>query len=373
MSDPDRAHILHRALKDARRAQRSADHRVAVLLGEMDEGQHYKALGYVTLADYARGELELDKRRTDDLVRIARSLPSLPAMSSAMAEGRLDFTKARELLRVVRPDTEAAWIQRVETLTNREIERMVRAVPKGSPPPDDVPPAELGLHRRKMVFEGESTDVELVMAALRLAQSEARAGGSELDDGAALAVLARYWLERHETDEAPGTAVPFRVVVHAEPSGDLRAGENEVSQTTGERALCDAEIVDLGHGPTRGHVTRTIPPARREAVLARDDYRCVVPGCRSRHWLEVHHLKAKAWGGTHHEDNLATVCNGHHQQIHEGTLALERLSDGRWLVETPTGRKVGPPPRPLGVGEPRTAPPYGVPFAWRSAMEIGDG
>jgi hypothetical protein len=373
MADRDRATTLHQALKDARCAQRAADHRVAVLLAEMEAGKHYQALGYVTLGDYAREELELDRRKANELARVGHGLASLPVLNRAVAEGRIDVTKAREMIRVVRPDTEAVWVARCEPLASREIERLVRSVPKGALPPDEVPPAALGLHRQRLVAEGESTDLQLVLAALRQVQSDARAGGAELDDLAALAEICRFWMDRQESDDEPGAAVPYRVVIHAEGTGELRSGQNEVSQSVAEQALCDAELVDMGHGPTRGHVTRTIPPARRNAVLARDDYRCVVPGCRSRRWLEVHHLKAWAWGGGHGEDNLGTLCRGHHAHVHDGVLALERLPDGRWRVEYPSGRVLVTPPRPVVAREPLTVPPYGVPAPWRAVMGIGDG
>jgi hypothetical protein len=373
MSDRDRASTLHRALKTAVRAKRAADHRVAVLLAEMEAGKHYQELGHVTLVDYARAEHELTRRDTKDLLRVGQSLRTLPELDKAMAEGRIDISKARELVRVVTPATEAAWVERCEPLTSREIERMVSSVSKGSPPPEKVPPAELGLHRQRLVLEMESTDLQLVLAAKRLRQSQARADGLELDDSAAVADIFRFWLEHHEEDAAPANEVPFRVVIQAEPSGQLRTGDNEVSQTMGEQALCDAELVDMSEGPSRGHVTRTVPPARRAAVLARDDYRCVVPGCSNRRWLELHHLKAWAWGGGHGEANLATVCNGHHRLLHEGTLALERLPDGSWRVEYASGKILYRPPKPEGVREPTTAPPYGVPSPWRAAMSLPDG
>lgn len=93
-------------------------------------------------------------------------------------------------------------------------------------------------------------------------------------------------------------------------------------------------------GPARGRLTRNIPPATRRAVLHRDGLRCVVPGCRCRLWLDVHHLRARASGGTHDEANLVTLCSQHHRLVHDGVLGLERVAGGGIEVRHADGRCV---------------------------------
>ncbi len=61
--------------------------------------------------------------------------------------------------------------------------------------------------------------------------------------------------------------------------------------------------------------TRAIPPAIRGYVFERDGHRCVIAGCQSRSRLQPHHLVAYAQGGTHHPDNLITVCWYHHHVV----------------------------------------------------------
>ncbi len=46
-----------------------------------------------------------------------------------------------------------------------------------------------------------------------------------------------------------------------------------------------------------GHVSRTIPPAVRRAVLVRDDGKCQVPGCRNHRYLDLHHIEHRQHGG----------------------------------------------------------------------------
>jgi len=84
----------------------------------------------------------------------------------------------------------------------------------------------------------------------------------------------------------------------------------------------------MREGPRRGHLSRTIPPAVRRAVLQRDGRRCQVPGCTNSLWLELHHLEHRSDGGGHEEDNLLTVCGVHHRVTHDGLLGIERVPGG---------------------------------------------
>jgi hypothetical protein len=52
----------------------------------------------------------------------------------------------------------------------------------------------------------------------------------------------------------------------------------------------------------------------REVVLKRDHYRCVACGTTRR--LNVHHIRARAVGGSNAETNLVTLCRRHHGQAH---------------------------------------------------------
>jgi hypothetical protein len=63
--------------------------------------------------------------------------------------------------------------------------------------------------------------------------------------------------------------------------------------------------------------TRTIPPAVRDTVAHRDGV-CVIDGCNSRYRLEPHHITRFTDGGSHHPDNLATLCWYHHHTAVHG-------------------------------------------------------
>jgi 5-methylcytosine-specific restriction endonuclease McrA len=89
-------------------------------------------------------------------------------------------------------------------------------------------------------------------------------------------------------------------------------GERRVAPAQLAALACDARVQRPGE-PNRA----TIPPSVRAAVLARDRHRCATPGCRSTHFLEVHHVKPRRQGGSNRAENLITLCSRCHGFIHE--------------------------------------------------------
>jgi hypothetical protein len=73
-------------------------------------------------------------------------------------------------------------------------------------------------------------------------------------------------------------------------------------------------------------------------VLIRDRYRCSVPWCTCKLWIDLHHLKPYAAGGDHSEGNILTICGLHHGMAHSGNFAIWREGDQIWF-ETSKGRR----------------------------------
>jgi hypothetical protein len=122
-----------------------------------------------------------------------------------------------------------------------------------------------------------------------------------------------------------------------------------VSAETSERIACDASVVVMRHGPDLsvldvGRKTRTIPPAIRRALAARDT-RCQFPGCSARR-CDAHHIMHWADGGPTRLDNLVLLCRRHHRAVHEGGLGITRAVDGVLAFLSPGGQAlpVVPPP-----------------------------
>ncbi len=125
-----------------------------------------------------------------------------------------------------------------------------------------------------------------------------------------------------------------------------------VSAETSRRLACDATRVILRHAGDGqvldvGRRTRTIPPALRRALQARDRG-CRFPGCGVRH-TQGHHLHHWANGGPTRLDNLALVCGFHHRAVHEEGYQIERDAEGTLHFRTPNGWPIPEVPAPPAV------------------------
>ncbi len=103
---------------------------------------------------------------------------------------------------------------------------------------------------------------------------------------------------------------------------------------TARRHSCDCSKVEItedeqGEPLDVGRKTRSIPPALRRALAARDKG-CVFPGCNHKRYVDGHHIEHWADGGATKLSNLATLCRFHHRAVHEGGLKMERCDDGAW-------------------------------------------
>jgi len=313
------AQDLHARILDAHAACCCCERNLAFLLAEMNRNKLYLVLGFASLRDYGEQVLDLSPRKTAGLAALGRQLPDLPAVDAAFRAGEIGWTKARELLRVVTPENEAAWVDKAKAVTNRDLERHVSAARPGDDPTDD--PLK-GPARVRLVVEMDAVEAEqvrTVLAAIRVATGVTR---EEVSDGALLAQMAQRVLHDMEVGEAP-TAERYRIVLeHCPVCGRTTGVDSEVTDTHVGHAVCDGEVMEMRPGPGRGHVSRTIPPATRRAVLHRDRYRCKVPGCTNRIWLGVHHVVERHRGGTHAESNLVCLCGTHHDLTHDGRMAV---------------------------------------------------
>jgi len=94
---------------------------------------------------------------------------------------------------------------------------------------------------------------------------------------------------------------------------------------------------DQGEPLNVGRKTRTISPALRRALNARDRG-CRFPGCCNTRYLDAHHIQHWADGGETKPANLALMCRFHHRLVHEGRVRIEVLDDGALRFVRPNGQ-----------------------------------
>jgi Domain of unknown function (DUF222)/HNH endonuclease len=152
-----------------------------------------------------------------------------------------------------------------------------------------------------------------------------------------------------------------QVVVHVDAAALAdpgQAGQSvledgaRVPAETSRRLACEATQVALHHGADGGVLdvgrrTRTIPPALRRALEARDRG-CRFPGCGVRR-ADGHHIHHWANGGPTRLKNLVLLCPRHHRAVHEEGYTVVRDTDGTLHFSTPRGWPIPEVPHPPAV------------------------
>ncbi len=121
------------------------------------------------------------------------------------------------------------------------------------------------------------------------------------------------------------------------------------------RIACDTQVIPaVMGGPSEvldvGRAKRTITPALRRALIARDQ-RCVWPGCgRAPVHCDGHHIQHWLDDGPTSLANLALLCHSHHHRLHEYNLVLhpptEPAPPGEgWTITQAPPRKACTPVR----------------------------
>ena len=159
----------------------------------------------------------------------------------------------------------------------------------------------------------------------------------------------------HCSEKAPATSSASAPSAPSQTVLD-EAGGIHVSAETARRLACDAAMVEMRHGPggeilNVGRRTRTISPALRRALAARDR-QCRFPGCQNRR-CDSHHVQHWADGGATALDNLVLLCRRHHRAVHEEGFRITLDATGDVQFVRPDGRPFpAVPPAPLWIGAP---------------------
>ncbi len=340
--------------------------------------------GFRSCAAWLSWRVGLDLGAARERVRVARALGTLPELAQALARGELSYAKVRALTRVATPETEARLLGVGRAGTAAHVERIVRGWRYVDRKAEARETARQHASRALHVHHDDDGTVvlrgrlepevgALLVRALAAARETLyqRARGAGLADPAvapptmaqqqadALALLAETALH-HELDPgAPGER--YQVVVHVDapaladpeqPGQSVLEDGARVSAETSRRLACDASRVVMRHdedGRTVevGARTRTIPPALRRALHARDRG-CRFPGC-GLPFGQGHHVRHWAHGGPTTLSNLALLCRRHHRAVHEEGYQVDRQPDGALQFRRPDGRLLPEVPPPAAV------------------------
>ena len=359
-------------------------HRLLECIRRFDASGGWCDRGALSCAHWLAWRLGWDPATAREKVRVARALGRLPAIDEAFRSATLSYAKVRALTRVATADNEGTLVEMALVATAAQLERICRGCravldseAQTAPLPEErsVYRRQLagGMVRMELVLAPD--EAELMMRAIECArevaaEAEARheaAGvpaGEEAPwpsraDGAVR--VAESYLAAHR---ATGTAGDrFQVMIHLgqEPlaaDGQWAATLEDGSRVSSEalrRVACDCGIVAVAEGEDGegqalniGRRSRSIPPALRRALMARDRG-CVFPGCTHTRFVHAHHIKSWLHGGETSLENTCLTCSHHHHLVHEGGWSISRGADGQLLFRPPGGQPIAqnPPREPV--------------------------
>jgi hypothetical protein len=399
--------------------------RVAVLYGEItaatreflravaecDRHRDWATEGFATCAEWLSWRIGITRDTAGEKVRAARALERLPLISEAMAKGELSFSKVRALTRAATSENEAELLEFAKASSAAGLERLVRGW-KTMDRADEqhaerlrhrmrclsIFPDNEGMYVVKGVLTPEAA--ALLMRAIEAANdalfsAQARDGDCERAEPVqrradALGLVAERALAAgFGGEDAPvsgSRAERYQVMVHVEPGSLDEHGEpgmceledgTRLSAESARRLSCDASCVEITEGPGGsvldvGRRKRTIPPAIRRALEARDRG-CRFPGCGLR-FTDAHHVVHWADGGDTSLRNLLLLCARHHRAVHEDGFRVCTDAEAKAVFFSPSGSVVASaPPLPQLGSDPLRAliegnRARGVAPDWRSGM-----
>ena len=343
------------------------------LVGELDRRGGFSGC---TVAEWLAWRCALSPRAAREHVRVARRLSELPLIHDAFARGELSYAKVRALTRVADKESEEELLGLARQLSASQLERALRAYRRVT--------SEEASAIQDAAYVGYSWDEDgslvlrarlapedgaLLLRALGAARerlqerewsaargpAEPRQPGRRPSNAEALAAMADMTLAAESQGRSGGER--HQLVVHVDEAA--LAGDDEAACTleegpalaaeTARRLACDGSLVELreraGEPLSVGRKTRTVPPAMRRALQARDRC-CRFPGCDNRRFVDAHHIRHWAQGGETKLTNLVLLCGRHHRFVHEGGYSVAQLADDSLAFRDPWGGPIPTVPRP---------------------------
>jgi 5-methylcytosine-specific restriction endonuclease McrA len=229
------------------------------------------------LFSYCVEILKLSTDRAYALIRVARKAVEVPELKAAVSQGELSVAAAKRIAAVITPENKTEWIEKAKELKQRDLDKAIAEVAPATGVTERVKPVASDLFEVRCPIS-RALEAKLRRVKELVAQKKQRSAPMS----ETLEALADSFLEKHD---------PVR---KAERAAKKKAPK-QVSKPVG-----------------------TIPARVRHELNLRDGGQCtyVHPRfgrCRSRQWLDLHHIQPKFRGGLNETTNLTTLCSAHHE------------------------------------------------------------
>ncbi len=361
----------------------AATWRLLSLIAEYDRRRPWGDWSIKSTAHWLNWKCGIALGAAREKVRVARALEALPQIDASFASGEVSYSKVRAMTRVATPENEEYLLMIARHGTASHVERLVQGYRRVQRY-EDTQAANRAHASRALSWYHNDDGVlvisarlpaergALVMKALQVAAEHMETVPAEDDVSAetsdlcaapaairradALCHIAEQFLA--QGNAAAKSADRYQIMIHVDREGLREDGEPTrcafehgpgCAAETARRLACDASVVEImsdpaGEALTIGRRTRTVPPAIRRALQARDAG-CRFPGCTNHRYVDAHHIRHWADGGETSVRNLVLLCRSHHRALHEAGFHAERRDDGRLLFFRPDGRAIPDAPQ----------------------------
>lgn len=399
----DEAEQLGRRMQGIAAHQAEVDHDFLIALGEFDaRGAIAHFQGIKSTAHFVAWACSMSGGTAREHVRVARALRTLPKVSELMRQGRLSYSKVRELTRVTDLVAEDELCELALEMTASQVARTVaayrtacgtriRALSKRrftvSPTPDGLvritvvlPPEEAGIITAAVESAARRGQQAADDEAAERERNCGSAGGQrgDADDAVILPDVPAGTSHRRPPDRVQGlvdVAASYLDLLPGEPDDDhtlvtvhVNAGllmdaaqapaaasdlvchvENHgpIEPATAQRLLCTSPLLGVlvdaaGRVLNLGRAKRLASRAQRRALRVRDRGICQFPGCDQIRHLDAHHLIPWFAGGNTDLDNMVLLCRRHHVLVHEGGIRVAGIDakHRRFVFTMPDGRPI---------------------------------
>ncbi len=349
-----------------------SEHEGAMLreIAEFDQAEAWRGDGALSMVEWLVARCHVSRARARTLVESAARTADLPALSGALADGRLTLDVFAPLAAVATPETDTELARASEHWTPKQAHQLVAEVNGAT----DAQSAER-FRRRFVRFDDErcllwaqltKDAYALVKAAIAgrarrhdhpssqdpdFVRFESRCADALLDicieqgrrsrktGPLGRVPRARGFAPGADTGEShteedgssPGhRSAQISMVVHTDLERLLYGdgyghasieGVGPISAEVARRLACSADITmsfDAPDGACLDQKTLARDPTDAQHIeIRRRDNGCRFPGCGCRTVTDVHHVVWASKQGPTIMSNLLTLCVAHHSRVHE--------------------------------------------------------
>lgn len=321
LKSPDSLHLksveIHQRALARAKTFRASEADLIESLREVEDDKTYRLFELTSVYAYATKQMKLSEDIACSLIAIMRKSRKVPELTQAIRAGAITSSKARKIVSVINESNKEAWLELASSESSRVIEKAVVAECPKLATRESLrykTPERLEL----TLGVSEEWAAKLNRVKDLLSQKEQKPVSTE---DALMSVMTEF-MERHDPIAKAARSTSKTAAAKSLPTtrNSKDSGPNEgKNQNTSDCEDSPAEPLSV---PGRINFERQRIPAQiLHEVHLRDQHQCahvnsIGVRCTSRRWIDIHHLKPVARGGTNEVENLMTLCREHHLQMH---------------------------------------------------------